>query len=114
MGWIEWNWAPKELRLPSPYANQDRTWSAGYLSDPGAESDPDGAPMAGLARDGKVPRFAPGGADNPTAALPLSAGILGDMFEGLIINVPIGSFQPEASNLGAELARSRRDRQLPR
>ena len=110
LGWIEWNWAPKELRLPSPYADRNRTWSAGYLDDPAVDGDADGGTGAGgvgLARDGKVPRFAPGGADNPTASLPLSAGIFGDMFDGLVINVPIGSYEPETSELGAELARGR-------
>ncbi len=117
LGWIEWNWAPAELRLPSPYASDERTWSAGYLQDPATAIDGQGTATAGRpgpARDSKVPRFAPGGADNPTASLPLSAGILGSMFEGLVINVPLRSFESGSSDLGAELARSRNERAVSR
>ncbi len=117
LGWFEWNWAPVELRLPSPYATDEPVWSAGYLQDPAGGNDPQATSAPGQVehpRDGRVTRFAPGGADNPTASVPLSAGFLGAMFEGLTINVPLGSFEPETSNLGAELARSRRDGNRPR
>lgn len=112
LGWFSYNWAPEQNLPPAlPAAGAD-SGAAGFLQERILAPE-NAAPGSGAwnraADDGGAFGFSAEDAARARPSVPLSGGfLLGDMFEGLTITIPLHGLAPETNSLGAEMARSQR------